>query len=479
MTAQPDFLTPEVSFTSLSLDSRNVQPGGLFAAVDGATQKGTDYIPQAIEKGAAVILHPSGYTPPAELAGKAQFIASDTPRKTLAELAAGFYKNVPATVYAVTGTNGKTSVTEYVYQLLNALKSPCCAISTISMMPADQAPDITPDWTTAPDVISLYEILSHYGEAGFDTAAIEATSHGLDQYRMYGLPIKAAAFTNLSEDHLEYHADMEAYFEAKWRLFTEFLTEDGTAVINRGAYIWPKIEARLQEISKPVLTYGYQQPEADLYATDTTLQYQGATYDVNWPFKLPFQISNLLAAITMLVSQGHSIKRILEALATLKPVCGRMELAATLPNGAQVFIDYAHTKDGIESVIREAKRAAKARINVLFGAGGDRHVSRRIGMAQVVQELADTAYVVDDNPRNEDPAKIRADILEHCPKGVEFACRAEGVQAAMRDLAANDILILCGKGHETGITINGVTHPYSDHEAVKEALAILKTEGVL
>jgi len=453
----------------LTADSRLVEPGFLFAALPGIRQDGRRFIADAVAKGAAAILIdpegakalPDGITLP--------LVIDPNPRRALAHAAAIFHAPQPAIVLAVTGTNGKTSTASFTRQIWQHAGRPAASIGTLGI---ETAEGLEEGALTTPDPVSLHAALGRLKRQGIDHVAMEASSIGLDQYRLDGVTLKAAAFTNLTQDHLDYHGTMEAYLAAKLRLFAEVLAEDGTAVINADT---PEAE-RFREAAtgRTLLDYGVSAKairliDRRMLAEGQALELEilGQRRSIELPLLGTFQVMNALAALGLVIGTGLPIDDAAAALGHLIGVHGRIEQIVTLPNGAPVFVDYAHTPDGLEKVLTALRPHATNRLICVFGAGGDRDPTKRPKMGAIVAQLADIAVITDDNPRSESPALIRAAILAACPEAIEIGDRAEAIDWAMRSLTPGDVLVVAGKGHEQGQTIAGITHPFDDSSVVR------------
>jgi UDP-N-acetylmuramoyl-L-alanyl-D-glutamate--2,6-diaminopimelate ligase len=464
-----------IEILGLSADSREVQPGYLFAAIAGTEQDGAAYIGSAIEHGAVAVLTAPHVTVP----DKAVHVVTDNnPRRKLALLAARFYREQPRWIAAVTGTNGKTSIAWFVRQIWEILGYKSASIGTLGAIAPGFRP--TPSLTT-PDPVSLHRLLAEFVKAGVDHAVIEASSHGLAQYRLDGVRVTAAAFTNLTRDHLDYHHSEEEYFYAKKRLFGEVMPPGRIAVVNADSDYAPEIEALCWARGDRIITYG--EAARDLRLTGTSLddvgqtisvEYKDERYDIKLPLAGKFQAMNVLASAGLVMAtSGMPIESIFQALEKLTPVPGRLELAARHPNGAPIFVDYAHTPDGLKNCLEALRPYAKGRLIVAFGCGGNRDVGKRPQMGAIACELADVVYVTDDNPRKEDPAFIRAQIREACPDAIEIDGRGEAIRAAVKELQPEDVLVIAGKGHEQGQILATETIPFNDADAARDAVARL------
>jgi len=466
--------------TGIALDSRDVPRGGLFAALPGTRVHGADFIPFAIRMGAAAVLtDPEGAARAAgDLAGFAgALVVADDARLAAAHALARFHDAQPETVVAVTGTNGKTSVADFACQLWLALGQRAASLGTLGVG-GDFA---APLKHTTPDPVTLHRLLADMAAAGVTHLAMEASSHGLDQRRLDGVRIAAAGFTGFSQDHLDYHGDMDSYFAAKAGLFTRLLPAGAGAAVNlddpRGADVAALVRAR----GGAVLGVG-PAGDADLRIRDRRFAADGQTLRFDWQGQTRqvqlrliggFQAANALIAAGLCILTGADPGGVFAALPGLATVPGRMERAATRANGAAVFVDYAHTPDALATALQALRPHVMGRLIVVFGAGGDRDRSKRAAMGQAAAAHADTAYVTDDNPRGEDPATIRAAVLAGCPEAREIPDRAEAILRGIDDLGPGDALLIAGKGHETGQTVGDVVYPFDDREQASIAVAAL------
>ena len=470
----------EAVVTGLAVDSRLVKPGMLFAALPGASAHGAEFIQYALRMGAgAVLTDPAGAQVAAEaLSGSnvAVVIVQD-PRQALAYAAALWFGAQPGTMVAVTGTNGKTSVANFTRQIWMALGHAAINIGTTGVEGSWEAP--SPH--TTPEPTTLHRLLADAAAAGVTHAAMEASSHGLDQRRMDGVRLKAAGFTNFTQDHLDYHHTFDAYFTAKAGLFDRLLPDDGTAVINmddpRGADIAAIADARGQRI----ISVGHDAgndlrllgQRFDATGQDVRFSWGDQTHQIRLPLIGGFQADNVALAAGLTIASGASAREVFAVLPQLQGVRGRMQLAARRTNGASVFVDYAHTPDALETALKALRPHVMGRIIVVFGAGGDRDTTKRPLMGAAARDHADVLYVTDDNPRSEDPASIRAAILAACPDANEVGDRAEAILLGVDALGPGDALLVAGKGHESGQTIAGSVYPFDDVEQASIAVAAL------
>ncbi len=465
-----------LEITGLTADSRKVEAGYLFAALPGARADGRDFIDQAVGRGAVAVLAPQG----TELKrGEAPvlLIHDAEPRRRLAQMAAKVYKRQPRETVAVTGTNGKTSVTVFVRQIWERLGRRAASLGTLGLVPP--RPD-APAALTTPDPVELHRCLDALAEAGVDALAMEASSHGLDQYRLDGVRLAAAAFTNLSRDHLDYHGSMAAYLAAKTRLFGELLPADGTAVLNADAPEFAELRALCARRGQRVLSYGRAGTELRLVelaarpaGLDLTLELLGQRHRVSLRLAGAFQAHNLLAAAGLVLAGGADPAAVAAVLPELSGVPGRVEPVGATPAGGEVYVDYAHTPDALAVVLQALRPHVRGKLWVVFGAGGDRDPGKRPLMGASAARHADAVVVTDDNPRSEDPAAIRAEILPACPGATEIGDRRAAIHFALARLDAGDVLVIAGKGHETGQIVGDTVLPFDDREVARAAIAEL------
>ena len=453
--------------TGFAIDHRKVAAGSVFGAFRGAVFNGEEFIPQAIERGAVAIVARTK----AEVAG-APLIGDDNPRRCFAELAAKFYAPYPDTVDAVTGTNGKTSTVEMARQIWRMTGHRSASIGTLGVTTSD---DQVKTGLTTPDIVTFLNNLAGLKRMGISHVAYEASSHGLDQHRAEGVPLAAAAFTNFSRDHLDYHSSMDEYFEAKMRLFDELLPPGKPAVVwtddPKSAEVIQRATARGHE----VLTVGRAGETIRLAEQKPTplgqivnLEHGGKSYRLALPLIGAYQASNVLTAAALVLATGGEWDRVFSAMQRVAPVRGRLERAVITRSGAPVYIDYAHTPDALEAAIAALKPHVEHRLITVFGAGGDRDQGKRPEMGAVATKLSDVVIVTDDNPRGEDPAKIRAAIMAEAPGATEVAGRREAIAEAIRIAGAGDIVLVAGKGHETGQIVGDRVLPFDDALVARE-----------
>lgn len=456
--------------TGFAIDHRKIAPGTVFGAFRGTRFNGEDYIAEAVARGAIAVVA----RPEVTVEGAAH-IASDHPRTEFARIAARFFAPFPATSVAVTGTNGKTSTVEMVRQLWRIGGHHAASIGTLGVTTAGE---MVSTGLTTPDVVTFLSNVAGLAREGVTHLAFEASSHGLSQYRTEGLPVAAAAFTNLSRDHLDYHKDMADYLTAKLRLFADVLDPGGTAVV------WaddPHSE-RVIDIARmrgnPIITVGEHGDTIRLVSRAPTLLDQkleiafgGETYRVGLPLIGGYQAANALVAAGLVIATGGDPAQTFANLARLQPVRGRLERAAISKTGAPVYVDYAHTPDAIEAAIAALKPHAAGRLILVFGAGGDRDPGKREPMGQAAIAGADLVFVTDDNPRGEDASAIRRAVMKGCPEATEIGDRRAAIEAAIAAAGSEDIVLIAGKGHEQGQIVGDMVLPFDDVSVAREAAA--------
>ncbi len=461
--------------TGFAIDHRKVAPGTVFGAFQGAQVNGEDFIPAAIAGGAIAVVA----RPDATVAG-AVHIAVAEPRRAFANLAAKFFRPVPETIVAVTGTNGKTSTVEMTRQLWRMAGISAASIGTLGVTTPDES---VSTGLTTPDIVTFLANMTGLAREGVTHVAYEASSHGLSQYRNEGLRVSAAAFTNLSRDHLDYHADMDEYFAAKMRLIDEVVAADGTAVIWRGGDGWPaRAEQHARTRGLRVLSVGDEGEDIRLVARipgtlgqKLEIEFDGKARTVVLPLIGAYQAANALVAAGLVIATGGDPDQTFDGLSRLQPVRGRLERAALNRAGAPVYVDYAHTPDALDAAIAALRPHIQGRLIVVFGAGGDRDQGKRAEMGSVAESKADVVIVTDDNPRGEDPAAIRKQVLEGAPGAREIGDRRAAIAAAVMTAKAGDIVLIAGKGHEQGQIIGSGESmrvlPFDDVTVSREAAA--------
>ncbi|MEO0496812.1 MAG: UDP-N-acetylmuramoyl-L-alanyl-D-glutamate--2,6-diaminopimelate ligase [Pseudomonadota bacterium] len=458
--------------SGLTADSRKVSKGALFAALPGVKTDGSAYITQAIEAGACAILS----TAPLEDAmdGVASVVC-DNPRLALAQMAARFHAPQPQTIAAVTGTAGKTSVVAFLRQIWEHAGIPAASLGTTGVVAKGRAQE---GELTTPDPVSLAQTMHSIAQMGVTHCAMEASSHGLDQYRLDGMAIAVAGFTNLGRDHMDYHETVEDYLAAKMRLFTQLLPAGGAAIIFADDPFSRRAIDAAKGAGRTVRTVGRKGEFISLKRVEHTrdgqsveLLHDGDVYRVDFPLAGGFQIANGLVAAGMAISTGTRPAQAFAALETLQGAPGRLEKVGSTAQGAPAYVDYAHKPEALENVLEAVRPFTTGRIVTVFGCGGDRDPGKRVIMGEIAQRLSDIVIVTDDNPRTEDPSSIRAQVMAGCPKATEIGDRAAAIVAGVQLLERGDCLIVAGKGHENGQKIGDQEFPFLDHDHVRNALA--------
>ena len=456
--------------TGFALDHRKVAPGNVFGAFRGARFNGEDFIVEAIRRGASAVVA----RPEASVEG-VPHLAADEPRKLFAELAAKFFAPYPGVIVAVTGTNGKTSTVELTRQLWRMDGRRSASIGTLGVTTAD---DQVKTGLTTPDIVTFLSNMAGMERMGISHVAYEASSHGLDQYRAEGVPVKAAAFTNFSRDHLDYHPSMDAYFAAKMRLFDEVVEGDGTAVVWTGD---PKSQEVIEHAKRRglnLITVGPGAETIELVSRTSTplgqalvLRHAGKEHKLSLPLIGAYQMNNVLTAAGLVLATGGGWATTLNGMGRVSPVRGRLERAVISHAGAPVYVDYAHTPDAIEAAISALRPHVEGRLITLLGAGGDRDHGKRPEMGAVAARLSDMVIVTDDNPRTEDASAIRKAVLAGAPNAIEIADRRTAIGQAIAMAQAGDIVLVAGKGHEQGQIVGDQVLPFDDVTVARECAA--------
>lgn len=481
-----DLLRPEITVQGnadairvrgLTADSREVRSGYIYAALPGQKFHGKMFVQDALRNGAVAVLCGADVNASAFQMGDVPLLVSPTPRRTFAKLAAKFFRAAPETVVTVTGTNGKTSVVHYVQELWTMLGIKGASLGTLGVVSPGRVRD---GRMTTPDPINLHAELADLAAIGITHLAMEASSHGLDQRRLDGLKVKAAAFTNLTHDHLDYHTDMDGYYEAKARLFTELLVTDGTAVINADKeYGQRLIKDAAARDDVRVLEYGRNGKDIRIVeqtskplGQDVVIDMLGVRRSLTLNLVGGFQAHNVCAALGLVHASLPEVKieDLLALLPRLTAPRGRLQFVEGHKKGAGVYVDYAHTPDALEHILKALRAHTEKRLIVVFGCGGDRDKSKRPVMGRLAAELADVAIVTDDNPRSENADTIRREILAASPGALNIGDRAEAIKQAVDMAEKGDIVIIAGKGHEQGQLVGGIAHPFDDVEVTKHAM---------
>ncbi|WP_152045940.1 UDP-N-acetylmuramoyl-L-alanyl-D-glutamate--2,6-diaminopimelate ligase [Aureimonas psammosilenae] len=461
----------EETVTGLASDSRAVKPGHVFAALPGTRADGSAFVLDAERNGAVAVLAGSNQRVETAL----PILVSDDVRRSLALMAARFYGRQPGTVAAVTGTAGKTSIAAFTRQIWTAANEKAASIGTVGVVSPTRNEYGS---LTTPDPIALARLLTELAEEGVSHVAMEASSHGLEQRRLDGVQLSAAAFINLGRDHLDYHPDMESYFAAKMRLFDTLLPKGAPAVIFADHAWSDRATAIALHGGSDLLTVGRKGTFLSLKRLEhererqiAEIDHRGRIYRVVLPLAGEFQMANALVAAGLAIATGVDPDIALHALEGLKGAPGRLDLAGTTGTGVPVFVDYAHKPEALENVLTAVRPFTTGRVITVFGCGGDRDRGKRPIMGEIAARLSDIVIVTDDNPRSEPPESIRSAIMAAAPSATEIGDRRLAIRTAVNEARSGDTVIVAGKGHENGQMVAGVTHPFSDHDEVRAAIA--------
>lgn len=487
LNAMDDALS-RIEITGVTCDSRRVEPGFVFAALPGSATDGRRFIDDAVKRGASAIIVPmdGGDLPSLDI----PVIHEIDPRRRYALLAAGFHASQPAHIGAVTGTNGKTSVAWFARQLFNQAGLPAASAGTLGMLGTASDGSVLSEIKgalTTPDPADLHRDLKTIKGAGIEHMVIEASSHGLDQRRLDGVRVSACAFTNLSRDHLDYHRTEDAYLTAKLRLFDTLTVEGGQAVVNMDARFAEAFASAARCRGLEVITAGTGDDcrlrIADARpmpaGLDLRVEIDGKRHDLQVPLIGAFQGSNAMVALGLVSALGVDPEKCISGFGLLKAAPGRMQFCGTHESGAGVYVDYAHTPDALETVLKAARPHAEGRVHVVFGCGGDRDPGKRPEMGRAAAKFADVVIVTDDNPRSEDAAEIRKQAMSGAPDATEIGGRHDAIRAAVDGLEKGDVLVIAGKGHEQGQIVGDQVLPFDDVTEAKAALGISDGEGAL
>lgn len=460
----------DFTITGLTPDSRAVERGFVFAAIRGTQVDGAKFIPKAIEQGAIAILLDEETPCDAQVT----IIRSPNPRKSLAEMAASFFPKQPSVIAAVTGTAGKSSVVSFLRQIWEHAGFEAASIGTVGIVSSKSS---TYGGLTTPDAVKLHETIQNLAEEGVTHLAFEASSHGLDQYRLDGVKVTHAAFTNLGRDHMDYHPDIDDYMRAKMRLFRDLLPVGAPAVIDENAPFGAAAQTQIEDARRVAWGVGKTGTKIRLmdvarsgFGQNLVLAIDGVDHSVFLPLLGDFQVSNALTAAGLALASGVEVEAIIEALADLKGEKGRLEYVGQNNAGALFFIDYAHKVEALQNILEALRPYAENQLIVVFGAGGDRDNGKRPLMGKAACEGSDLVIVTDDNPRSEDPALIRGQILVEVPDALEIGDREEAINEAVKRAKSGDVVVIAGKGHETGQIVGDKILPFSDHEVLARAL---------
>ncbi len=465
----------DLPVTGVTSDSRRVKAGFLFAALPGNKVKGSEYIVDAVHHGAHIIIAEHGVFLPDSVDTKNVILINvDNTRQAFSKLAAKFYKIQPTNIVAVTGTSGKTSTVSFVQQLWHLSgEKECASLGTLGL----RGPGLRRYGSlTTTDTQALHADLADLASSGIHDLAMEASSHGLDQYREDGVNIEAAAFTNLSRDHLDYHQDMESYFKVKSRLFSEVMPAGRCAVLNADDDMYPSLVEICKAESHDVISFGYKGDNLKIISRQPQpggqnihLQANGIDYKFRLPLVGEFQVMNALCAVGLVMADGYDVEDLIPLLEKLRGVSGRLQLVDGHPNGA-VYVDYAHKPAALEAVLNTLRPHTKNNLVCVFGCGGNRDPGKREMMGSIARQLADKVIITDDNPRYEDADQIRAQILKAIPDAQEIADRQLAIQTAVNNLEEGDVLVVAGKGHEQGQIVGEEAHPFDDAAEIKKAI---------
>ena len=467
----------DVDVTDITADSRQVKSGFLFIAIPGTKNDGRAFIDEAIKRGAVAVMAP----PDTNIPAPAAHIATNDMRLATSIIAARFFPRQPQTIAAITGTSGKTSTAQFTRELWHALGFKSASIGTLGFISSDESHYGS---LTTPDAITLHSLLDESVGKGITHMVMEASSHGLALHRLDNVKLKAGGFTNFSRDHLDYHATMESYLAAKMRLFTEVIAPGGTAVLNADIPEFETLAQAANGHSLKVISYGKKSREIRLLSATPHTQGQmlkvelfNQTHEVLLPVIGAFQAWNGLCAVGLAIACGAPPEKALSALGKVSGVPGRLQLAGTSPKGSAVFVDYAHKPDALENVLAALRPHVEAhqdaKLGVIFGCGGNRDKGKRPIMGGIAQRLADWVIVTDDNPRHEEPATIRREVLAGCTPAAslhEIGDRAKAIETGIAQLGAHDVLVIAGKGHESGQIVGDEVHPFDDAEVARQFL---------
>ena len=466
-----------IEISGISADSRQIGKGWLFAALSGSNNDGSNFIIDAVRSGAVAILALKGTKLPDECC-HIRLIEDENPRRRFSLLVAEFYQSRPEYIAAVTGTNGKTSSVHFAHQIWQMLGAKSASIGTLGLTSIDVQ---NRGNMTTPDPVALHEQLASLALSGVTHLAIEASSHGLDQCRLDGVDVQVGAFTNLTRDHLDYHENMSSYKKAKSYLFTDIVKDGGLAVLNADDEAFPYFEEAANKRGLRVLSYGYKGKDFKILSIKPKMHGQtlsfiaaGKKRIVNLPLVGEFQALNVLCALGMVagnyIDNNSMFDKAIASLEHLKTVNGRMQEVGTHPKNAAIYIDYAHTPDALENLLKSLRPHTKGKLHIVFGCGGDRDRGKRVQMGRIAALLADKCIVTDDNPRHEDPSFIRLEIIAACPDATEIAGREEALRVAISSLNEGDVLVIAGKGHETGQAVGDEVYPFNDLEQTQKII---------
>jgi UDP-N-acetylmuramoyl-L-alanyl-D-glutamate--2,6-diaminopimelate ligase len=485
---QDELLSPEQwpgdqEIQRIVLNSTEVDKGDLFLAIPPLEhpELGLTYLQQAIAQQAGIIIKEHGTPVPTDRQ-KTLVIEVDNIRRLRTLIATRLFKGQPKKVVGVTGTNGKTSVTEFVRQLWEHLGYPCASLGTLGILSRQALQNMPAIHHTSPGSFELHQALAQLRQQGITHLAMECSSHGIHQHRLDGVDFSAAAFTNLSHDHLDYHGSMEAYFEAKNQLFGRLLPEGEAAVLNADTNYYDQLAALCKKRGMRLISYGKRVPDNAVEGIRlenlaikgpkqlVTLSVNNRRYELELNFIGKFQVLNALAAVGLVIGSGINAHDAIPLLEKLRPVPGRLELMGTTKSGGAVYVDYAHTPDALSEMLLSVRPYVNGTLSLVFGAGGDRDTTKRPMMAKIAAQYSDAQIVTDDNPRTEDAAAIRQSLLRHCSNAIEIADRKTAITTAIERLTHNDACVIAGKGHETAQIVGTTKHQFSDRAIAREVI---------
>lgn len=462
---------------ALVFDSQKVQPGDTFFAIRGKNVNGEDYIQQAIANGASTIVLQSGV----QIAHNAEvaYHYVDNVRKELAMMAAESFSTMPHHIIGITGTSGKSSTVGFLRQLWEHCGLKAASIGTLGVISNDMEFDST-DSMTSPDPVTLHTILQSLAEEQVNHVALEVSSHGLDQNRLDGIKFQAGAFTNFTQDHLDYHHSMQEYFNAKMRFFKELLPKAAPVLINKNSINFAAVRDICTQHDLKIITFGNNNADISFMMRPEGLELliHGSKYTSECFINVGFQHENIACAVGLAIENGLPISQVINAIPNLAVAIGRLEKIATY-KGADIYVDYAHKPDALEKVLKAARKFTKGRLHVLFGCGGDRDKPKRAIMGEIATRLADCVIITDDNPRSEVPAQIRREIMQAASNAIEIADRRNAINSAIASLSSGDSLIVAGKGHEEYQVIGDIKYRFNDAEEIIKAIKVSSNTSLI
>ena len=463
-------LPEDVTINGVTCDSREVKPGYIFVAIQGEKNRGEDFVYEAISNGASAIVTSENSTLKLDI----PLIKDKNPRRYLSHISSIIYKNSPEIVCAITGTNGKTSTTNFLQQIWSLMGLNSSSIGTLGIIGNEEIQDTN---ITTPDPVLLHQTLDKLSSESITHLALEASSHGLSQHRIDSVKVRAAGFTNISQDHLDYHKTMKDYFDAKKRLFTEILPKDSYSVICIDTDEGRELSSIIKNSGKGVIEVGESANALNLRRIATTetgmemiFQYSGRQFSIPLKVEGYFQAMNILCASGLAIASGSPSEKVFEHIKDLRPIPGRLEFCGLNKREAKIYVDYAHTPDALTAVLFSLRELTEGRLIIVFGCGGGRDKFKRPIMGEIAENFADIIIITDDNPRNEDPKDIRESILKSCPSGIEIPGRKDAIIKAIDLGKKGDSVLIAGKGHEKFQIIGSKKTPFSDQETIREVI---------